>query len=400
MNLQPNHEQRELQAELRDLALTCFRPFASKADALGDFPDGFLEQSRVRTLIRSLLPSEHGGGWTLAGGKHLDFDSSAVRRVILNEELAYGDAPLFVALPGLSLAAPIVNAVGSPLQKEKFLSPFLGGDRDLWAAFAMSEPTAGSDVSAMSTHARKENGTYVLNGTKWFIGNGSRAGWAVVFATTNRRIGRFGIKAFLVERGTPGFEATRVLGTLGFRVLQISELRLEDCHIPEANLLTPPAGQYGFDGGMMTFYRFRPAIAAMAVGTARAALDQASEFAQQNGACHGDYWGRVQDRIRELRFRVDAAKLLCWKAAERIDNGLEAFSHICMAKAFGARTVMEVCSYSLQVAGLAGISLAESIVERLARDAKAFDLLEGTGDMQRLMLARNLLKEADAEGRG
>jgi acyl-CoA dehydrogenase len=395
MNLQLSREQKELQSELRDLARTHFRPFAAHADANGDLPADFLQQPAVRTLITSLLPKEYGGGWTLSTGKRLDFGASAALRQILNEELAYGNAPLFVALPGLSLAAPIVCAMGTMEQKDRFLPAFLDSGRDVWAAFAMSEPTAGSDVSSLRTLARKEGDSYVLNGTKWFIGNGSRASWAIIFATTNPRIGRFGIKAFVVERGTPGFEATRVLPTLGFRALQVSELRLEECRIPEGNLLKPPRGTYAFDGGMMTFYQFRPAIASMAVGTARAALDQAMEHVRQDGARHSSasHWRRVHLRIQELKLRIEAARLLCWSAASRIDHGIDSFAQICMAKAFAARVVMEVCSYTAQLSGLAdGLTTSGLAFERFFRDAKAFDLLEGTGDMQRLMLAKNLVR--------
>jgi acyl-CoA dehydrogenase len=393
-SFQLTRPQQELQAEFRGLAVKCFRPFAGTADKLADLPPGFLEQPPIVVLTHALLPPELGGGWLASTGRH-DL-SDPFLRLILNEEMGYGDAPLFAALPGLGLAMPILQAFGTPSQKQRVFAPFLDQSRHCWAAFAMSEPSAGSDVSALSTSARKEKDSYVLNGTKWFIGNGLRADWVVVFATINPRLGRFGIRTFLVERGTPEFEASCCLPTMGFRALQISQLKFQECRIPESNLLRTHDTKAGFDGGIMTFQQFRPTVAAMALGTARAALEQASELVQQNGARHSAArrWQNIRENLDFFKLRLRVARLLCWSTARLKINGKDNFAQVCMAKAFCAELVMEICAFAMDVAGVCAVT-PDSSLERFFRNAKAFDLLEGTGDMQRLMLTKHLLRVSE-----
>jgi acyl-CoA dehydrogenase len=384
-------EQEKLRAEFREIAVQCLRPFAETADRLADLPTGFLEQPGLRRLIRGLLPPELGGGWESPTGRYDLLDPFL--QLILNEEMGYGDAPLCAALPGPGLARPILQAFGTPSQKRRFFAPFLDPDRNCWAAFAMSEPSAGSDISALSTSARKEKDCYVLNGTKWFIGNGLRADWAVVFATVNEKLGRFGIKAFVVENGTAGFQATRVLPTMGFRALQISELKFESCRVPEFNLLDRTDRKFGFDGGMMTFQQFRPTVSALAVGAARAALEEAGDWIQQNGARHftARRWRELIQKLESFIVRLHVARLLCWSTAWLKLDGKDNFAEICMAKAFCAELAMEICAFTMDVAGACAVT-SGAILERSFRNAKAFDLLEGTGDMQRFMLSKFLLK--------
>lgn len=384
--------QTDLQAEFRNLAERHFRPFGAAADQLAGLPPGFLEQPEIAALVRALLPVDFGGGWIDDRGDRHDL-TDPVLRPVLNEELGCGDAPLLTALPGLSLAMPVLMAYGTEEQRERFLAPFLRPDKHSWAAFAMSEPSAGSDVSSLATLARRERGGYVLNGTKWFVGNGMRADWVMVFATINPRLGQFGIKVFIVERGTPGFEARCVLPSLGFRALQLSQLSFNECWVPESNLLMPHGAGHSFDGGIMTFSFFRPVIAALAVGASRAALQLAEEIVCQNGANHGAArkWRQVGEKLESLKIRLHAARLLCRNIGWARASGKNAFAQTCMAKAFCARIAMEVSSFAMDVAGL---SAADALpFEKLFRDAKAFDLLEGTGDMQRLMLCRQLLRE-------
>jgi acyl-CoA dehydrogenase len=392
---QLTRKQQELQAELRSLAARHVRPYAEAADRLADLPDGFLKQPAIAQLVRALLPIELGGGWPTSSGPYDLWEPDA--RLLLNEEMSHADAPLFAALPGLSLAMPILQAFGTPAQKARFFSPFLDPGRFCWAAFAMSEPSAGSDVSALSTSARKDRDCYVLNGTKWFIGNGLRADWVVVFASVNPRLGRFGLKAFVVERGTPGFEATHALSTMGFRALQISQLKFQDCRIPESNKLVPNGANAAFDGAMITFQQFRPGVAAMAVGAARAAWERAQELIQQNGALHSGArkWNTIKEQLDQFELRLRAARLLCWTTAWRKLQNQDNFAEICMAKASCAELAMEISAFAMDVAGICGLC-PEPLLERFFRNAKAFDLLEGTGDMQRLMLTRHLLRKGGA----
>lgn len=395
INFQLTKEQQDFQEHFRIFAADCLRPFAGAADQMGEVPPAMLQRPEILTVMQSFLPVEFDGGWPSSNSRRFDIARDPFLKVIMNEEAAYGDAALFIALPGPGLTVPIVDSFGTPEQKQRLFSIFIGQFKPRWAAFAMSEPSAGSDFAALKATAREEKDCYVLNGTKWFVGNGLRADWIIVFASTNPKLGRFGIRAFIVERGLPGFEASRALKTMGLRVLQIAELQFHECRVPKENLLNPAnAGKKGgFDGSLLTLQQFRPAVAAMAIGTARAALDQADELIGQNGASHAGArrWRETRRRLELLRMRVNAARLLCWKAAWIQHSGGDSFPHICIAKAFAANMVTEACATAVEVGGVAALQ-SHPLLEKLQRDASAFDVLEGTGDMQRLMLARFLLR--------
>jgi acyl-CoA dehydrogenase len=387
-------EQIAFREDMAAFAASFLRPFSSIADQLADFPSS-LYVPEIFAAMQSFLPVEFNGGWPGRSGQKLDIARDPLLRILMNEEAAYGDAALFIALPGPGLTVPIIDFFGTDEQKQRLFSTFVRQTKPRWAAFAMSEPGAGSDFAALSTTAREEKDCYVLNGSKWFVGNGLRAEWIVVFASTNPKLGSFGIKAFIIERGTPGFKASRVLKTMGLRAVQISELQFVECRIAKENLLSPPgAGKRGgFDGSLLTLQQFRPAVAAMAIGTARAALDLADAWLSQNGASHGlaRRWQEKKQRLESLRTRVHAARLVCWKAAWLQQRGQPNLVEISMAKAFAAKVAMQSCSVAVEIAGAAGI-LAYPLLEKLQRDAKAFDLLEGTGDIHRLMLTRAVLR--------
>lgn len=384
--------------ESRCFAREVLRPFAAEADRVGDIPPALLKKPEVLNFMRAYIPRELGGGWRspFDGSDVYDLANSAKLRLILNEAGGYGDASLFIALPGPALAEPILRAYGSPEQQKRYFDTFLH-DTPKWAAFAMSEPKAGSDVAAISTTARKEGDAYVLNGKKWFVGNGSRADWLVVFATINSDQGQFGLRTFIVERGTPGFRVNRILPTMGLRAVRISELVFEDCRIPRENLLGPEKislRRGGLQGGLKTFSIFRPAVAATGIGVAHAALDCLEEMARQDGARHflARRWREAQTRIESLKRKLHAARLLCWKAAWLYDEGRDNAREASMAKALSAQVGMKVCTEVMEIAGRACLS-AQSPLERLFRDIKAFDVLEGTGDIQRLMVAKSLLRD-------
>jgi acyl-CoA dehydrogenase len=320
-----------------------------------------------------------------------------MRRVLAWEEAGFGDAALFMSLPGPGLAAPVIHAYGTPEQQKLFFSTFTKTTIPRWAAFAVSEPNAGSDMAAMSTTAQKEKSEYVLNGTKWFVGSGGRATWIVVFATAGRHLGRFGIKAFLVHRDTPGFRATRRLPSLGLRVLGLTELKFENCRLNEKYVLALRGAntrERGFDAALTTFQQFRPLVSSLAIGIARAALEQVEEVVTQNGAKHSGaiHWSLVRERLRTMRTRLHAARLICRKAAWLQDRGLENNAEVSMAKIMSAKVGMEICSEALDIAGKAALA-DDSLLQKLFRDMKGFDILEGTGEIHRLMLVRHLLRQ-------
>jgi acyl-CoA dehydrogenase len=323
-------------------------------------------------------------------------------RVMACEEGGYGDPALFISLPGPGLGYPSLRAQGSLSQQKRFFEPFVG-DALKWAAFAVTEPGTGSDVAALTTTAIKRGDRYVINGKKWFIGNGARADWVVVFATVNAKQGQFGVRAFVVERGTPGFRVARVLPTMGMKPVQLTELVFEDCEISEENLL---GGQKqdrrggGFQASVHTFNLVRPGIAAVAVGIGRAAVEQVSDLVKQDGARHSSAhrWREIEERIKAMNRKLEAARLLCWNAASIADQGADNTREASMAKAYGAKVGMEVCVESMELAARAGIQ-DMSMLERLFRNIKVFNILEGTGEIQRLTITKSLLRRQNGAAR-
>src|SRR6218665_679061 len=298
--------------------------------------------------------------------------ASAVAQVLLAEEGAYWDRGIGVALPGPGLGEPPLLALGTPGQEERFLAPFVAPQRPIWGAFAMTEPSGGSDVANIKTRARRDGDHWVLNGAKSFSGNSGRPEWIVVFATIDPALGRAGHRAFVVERGTPGLGDFRVEKKMGLRAYESTSFLLSDCRVPMANLLGGEAGHGqptgGFKGAMNTFNAGRPAIAGMAVGMGRAALDEAM-------AC-----------MCEAGLASEQPLRAAWLADQRQPNMLEASA----AKALAPPAAFEAASFAMEVLGAAG-GRGDHLIEKLFRDVKALDIVEGTGQIQRVVMARHLV---------
>jgi acyl-CoA dehydrogenase len=325
----------------------------------------------------------------------------AILRVLMCEEIGYGDAALFVALPGPGLAEPVLRAFGSPEQQKRFFGVFQEATPK-WGAFAMTEPQAGSDVAALSTTAIKRGDRYIINGRKWFIGNGGRADWVVVFATVDPKMGQFGIRAFVVERGAPGFRVGQVLPTMGMKALQPAELIFEDCEVSEENLLGGAVRSRlvsGFQAGMRTFHLMRPGVAAMAVGAGRSAIELLEEELRSDDAPRASAQRRAElgRRIEAMRRKLDAARLLCWNAACIYDAGRDNSREASMAKALCATVAMQVCGESLELVAAAGVSDEKRLSEldRIVRNTKVFAIVEGTTDIQRLTVLNGLLRRKE-----
>jgi acyl-CoA dehydrogenase len=386
-----------LKEEFRFIGANLLRPYAAEADRIAGLPEGLLARPELTMLMRAFVPDEFGGGWQglLDPNHSYNVENMARMRVLACEEGGCADPSLFISLPGPGLAYPAFRAQGSPAQQKRFFESFMG-DTLKWAAFAVSEPKAGSDVAAISTTARLEAGHYVINGIKWFIGNGARADWIIVFATVDPTRGQFGVRTFIVERGTPGFRVGRILPTMGMKAVQLSELIFEDCKVSEENMLGHEKSgikDRGFQAGTHTFTLVRPGIAAMAVGVGRSALERTEEIVAQNGARHAlaHKWRATIEDLRSMKMRLEGARLLCWSAACLADSGKDNSRVVSMAKALSARIAMDLCSRSMVIAAHAGVSDLTDL-DRLFRNVKVFDILEGTGDMQRLMIARSLVR--------
>lgn len=307
------------------------------------------------------------------------------------EEMSYWDRGVAVAFPGPGLGDPPISTMGTSEQKQRFLGPFLNPKRAIWGSFAMTEPSAGSDVAAIKTAARKDGDHWILNGAKSFAAHASRAEWIVVWATVDPTLGREGHRAFVVERGTPGLGEFNIERKMGLKAYESTSFTLRDCRVPAANLLGGEdyyARKAGFKGAMKSFNATRPLVAIMAVGIGRAALDASIAFAREN-----DLLGqtRVRDRLERTRRRLRAARLLCWHAAYLADYGRPNIVEASMAKAMAPQVALEATILGMELLGEIG-GRGDHLIEKLFRDVKAMDIVEGTGQIQRVVMARQLVQ--------
>ncbi|MCS7212645.1 MAG: acyl-CoA dehydrogenase family protein [Candidatus Calescibacterium sp.] len=341
-------------------------------------------QERVAGMGRELEDSGKTGGER----------TSARRAVLIGEETSYWDRGVAVALPGPGLAGPPLSILGTPEQKEKYLSIFKDRENPHWGAFAMTEPGAGSDVARIKTRCVKKNGKWIINGQKAFCSNADRADFIVVWATVDPKIGRAGHRAFVVEKGTPGLILTKIEKKMGLSAYSSCSLTLEDCEVPEENLLGGEKvyeEKTGFKSAMKSFNATRPTIAAMAIGIARAAYDWVQDFIKQNYIISRPIprYQKINENIAKVRRYIEVGRMLCWKAAWMADKGMENIVEASQAKAFCPAVAQEAVSLCLDVMQDAGIQ-NDNYVEKLYRDVKALDIVEGTGQIQRVIIARRL----------
>ena len=308
----------------------------------------------------------------------------------MGEELSYWDRGVAVSFPGPGLGEPSIRSMGTLDQKRRFLGPFLDPDRPRWGSFAMTEPGAGSDVAGIQSTAQKDGAAWILNGAKSFAANASRADWIVVFATVDPAAGRGGHRAFVVERDTPGLGNFVIERKMGLKAYESTSFTLEDCRVPEENLLGGEAHyakRSGFRGAMKSFNSTRPLVAAMAVGIGRAALDESLSFAREKNRL-GD--PRVRDRLERVRRKLRAARLLCWRAAWLADHQRPNIVEASMAKAVAPTVALEAATLGMELLGEVG-ARGDHLIEKLFRDVKAMDIVEGTGQIQRVIMARHLV---------
>jgi len=317
--------------------------------------------------------------------------TGTVETLLLAEEYAYWDRGVGVANPGPGLPEGNVLALGTEAQKERFLGPFLAPDRPRWACFGMTEPSAGSDAAAIQTTARKDGADWILSGAKCFIGNASRADWILVQATLDPSKGREAQRAFFVERGTPGLGGFKIEKKMGLKAYESTSFSLQDCRLPADQLLggeERSQPRAGFKTAMRTFNAGRPVIAANAVGIGRAALDEALVFAREQARL-GD--ARVRDRLEAMTRKLRMARLLCLRAGWLADLQRPNIVEASMSKAMGASVAQQATSLGMELIGSVG-ARGDHLIEKLYRDAKAMDIVEGTGQIQRVIIARQLVQ--------
>ncbi len=320
------------------------------------------------------------------------------------EMLAWGDAGMYLCLPGGMLGAAAVSATGTPEQKKRFLSRFMG-DKPTFDGMAMTEPHCGSDTSAIRTSAVLDKATneWVLNGEKIFVTAGHKAlidseGFVVVWATIDPSAGRAGMRPFIVEAGTPGYAVTKMEHKLGIRASDTVSIVFQDCRIPYENILGSPEvkdATKGFKGAMATFDATRPIIAAQAVGIARATLELLKEELEKNGVTirYGlprQKLTNIEREVIDMEVMLRSAWLLTLKALWMADNKKNNPAEASMAKVRAGDIVVKITQKAVEMLGPLGYS-RELLLEKWFRDAKITDLYEGTGQINRLVVARNIL---------
>jgi acyl-CoA dehydrogenase len=372
----------EDQKELRRLAHTFaereIRPAEAACDAEMRHPAELIEQAHELGLMNVHVPAEYGG-----------LGLSAFDGLLVGEELYWGCSGIGTSITANGLGAGPVILVGSPEQKARWLPPLL--ERPILCSFGLSEPGAGSDVAALRSTAVRDGDDYILNGSKTFITNAGHAEWAVIFAKTDPKAGHRGMSAFVVEMSSPGVTIEKHLEKMGQRATDTSAFALHDVRVPVANRLGEEGD--GFKIAMATLDFTRPGTAIGAVGVAQAAYEHALEYAKERVtfdlpiAMHQAVGFMVADMATETQ----ASRLLCWQAAWMIDqgHGREATLYSSFAKRFAADTAMKVTTDAVQVFGGYGY-IKEYPVEKLMRDAKLFQIYEGTSQIQRLVIAREI----------
>jgi acyl-CoA dehydrogenase len=374
--------------QIRELGRTHMRPLGIEADRLGRPvpPDHALYELLIKLGI----------GRTRWSGKEKEPERTRTgpgnsrAQVLVAEEMAYWDRGVGVSFPGVGLSEPALLSMGTFEQKRRFLGPFLKLDRPRWGSFAMTEPGAGSDVAGIRASARKEGDDWILNGDKSFAGNASRADWILCWATVDPSLGREGHRAFVVERGTPGLGNFVIERKMGLKGYESTSFTLRDCRVPAASLLGGEAHyaqRAGFKGAMRSFNATRPVVAAMATGMGRAALDEATAFAREHGLA-GDV--RVRDRLEHIRRKLRVARMLAFRAAWLADHEHPNIVEASMSKAYAPAVALDAASLGMELLGLVG-GRGDHLIEKLFRDMKAMDIVEGTGQIQRVIIGRQLL---------
>jgi acyl-CoA dehydrogenase len=371
----------EVQLALADTAREFARreiiPVAGKLDEHGTFPTEILRKAWELGLLNSEVPEAYGG----AGLSCLD-------HCILMEEIAYGCAGVNTSMAGNMLGALPLMIAGSEEQKQRYLTRLTR--EPIFAAYCCSEPDAGSDVAGMSTKVTRHGDDYVLNGQKRWITNGGVASWYTVFATFDRGQRHKGITCFVVDADTPGVRAGRKEDKMGQRASNTTDVIFEDAKLPRQALVGEEGG--GFKIAMRTFDRSRPWIAAGAAGLMRRALDESRAYSLERktfGVPIAQHQA-IQFMLADMAISYEATRLLCHKAAWMVDQGKLDSIVSAYAKAFGADSAMKVATDAVQIFGGYGYT-KEYPVEKLMRDAKLLQIYEGTSQIQRMVIARNLL---------
>jgi butyryl-CoA dehydrogenase len=375
----------EEQIMIRDLARQVARekiaPVAAGYDESGEFPWDIIRALADMDFFRIYLDAEYGG-----------MGLGTMGLVLATEELSRACGGISLGFAATALGTMPILLSGSVEQKKKYLPDLASGKK--LAAFALTEPSAGSDAGNMLTTAKKDGDSYVLNGVKHFITNGGVAKIYTVIAMTNPAKGSRGASAFIVEDGTPGFSYGKKEHKMGIRASATCELVFEDCRIPAANLIGKEG--MGFPVAMRTLDRSRPGVAAQALGIAQGALDQAVRYSRERiqfGQPISAFQA-TQFKLADMATQIEAARAMIYSTARMIDAGAKDISkESAMCKLFASDVAMAVTTEAVQIFGGYGY-MKEYPVEKMMRDAKITQIYEGTNEIQRSVIGKALIKEA------
>ncbi len=386
------------QEEIRDLAHEFaekeMRPVAERYDENEETPWDVMRKAHALGIdATASFPEQYGGGGI-----------DLVTNLIREEELSWGDAGIAVAIGATGLCGAAIVAMGTEEQKQKYIGMFTDKELKI-GAMGLTEPNSGSDSMALETTATHVDGGYVLNGTKQFCTNGGIADVQVAFATTDKSLGAGGVAGFVIEKGTPGMRQGRKERKLGVRASHTAQVIFEDCFVPEEQRLgTDKTGKVtgpGSVGAMIMLEATRPMVGAGALGIARAAFEFARDYSLQRIA-----FGKpiakheaIAFKLADMATEIDAARLLIWRAGWMAMNGIPfARGEGSMAKLFAGDMAMRVTVDAVQILGGYGY-IKEYPVERFMRDAKIYQIWEGTAEIQRLVISRYVLGERTATAR-
>jgi acyl-CoA dehydrogenase len=378
LGFSPSDEQQALIETARRFTRERIAPIAAACDRDGRFPRDVFDEAWKIGLVNATLPAEYGG----AGMGELD-------NTLITEQLAWGCTGIQTSMLANTLALTPIKLGGDDDQKRRYLGRMAA--EPIIASYCTTEPGAGSDVAGMQTRFTRRGDDYVLNGQKCWITNATLAGFYVVFATADPALRHKGIAAFIVDRDTPGVSVGKHEDKLGQRASDTAAVHFDDAVVPRRNLLAPEG--VGFKLAMETFNQTRPDIAASATGLMQRCLDESSAYAKQRktfGVAIAEHQ-MVQAMIAEMAIRTEATRLLYMKAAWNLDHGVRDPIVSSYAKAFGADSAMATAVDAVQVFGGNGY-VRDYPVEKLMRDAKVLQIYEGTSQIQRIVIARAVLK--------
>ncbi len=379
MKLELTENQKMIRDMVREFAEKEIEPVAAELDKKKEFPRNIIKKMGQLGLLGISVPAEYGG----AG-------ADSVSYAIAIEEISKKCASTGVITSvHNSLACYPIEKFGNEDQKEKYLIPLAKGEK--LGSYALTEPNAGSDAAAIEMTAKLDGGSYILDGTKIFITSGNEADFIVVFVKTDKSKGSKGMGALIVEKGTKGLSIGGIFDKLGINAASNAELIFENCEVPKENLIGNEGD--GFKIALASLDCGRIGIGAQAVGIAQVALEKSIEYAKQR-----EQFGRpiskfqaIQWMIADMATRIEASRLLVYNAAHAKDQGGRFTKEAAMAKLFASETAMESTIKAVQIYGGYGYT-TDYPVERYFRDAKITEIYEGTSEIQRLVIARSLLK--------